>query len=136
MRRHRRTCGAATGATIGGIAEGWGGAGLGALIGAAIGTFLGATACFTITYRSRTVESYEKTSQEVAYRPSQGNAVQITEFQIAPATAGPGDKVTFQASYYVMTPDPDREISVTETRVVTAVTQTGNERSSAAIVLR
>src|SRR2546426_6122073 len=112
--------GAATGAAIG-ARRGTREALVGALIGGAIGALAGATACFAISYKSEPVKSYEETQKEVNYQPTQGTVVQITEFRLSPAVAAPGSKVGFQASYYVMAPEPDQDLSLVETRIVTAV---------------
>lgn len=107
--------GAATGAIIGGAA----GRGRGALIGAVAGALLGGTACFAIAeYQSRQVRGYEETQQAVAYRPAQGDVVQITSYELAPAAVMPGGQVAFHATYHVMTPTPDQDVPITETRTL------------------
>jgi hypothetical protein len=93
--------------------------GVGALIGALIGAAAGAGACFAIaSYKNSEVADYQKTSQEINYQPSSGDVVNITEYSISPVPARPGEKVEFSAEYYVMTPNPDKEITVTETRTI------------------
>ena len=112
--------GAAAGAAIGSTARN---PGAGALIGAGIGALVGAivasTACFAIAeYRSRQVKSYDETKQALNYQASQGDVVQITRYEITPGAASPGMSVSFNATYLVMTPNPDEEVAVTETRIV------------------
>ncbi len=113
--------GAAVGAAVGG--SGRRGSVTGALVGAGIGAVIGAiaaaTACFAIAeYRSQQVKSYDETKEALNYQPSQGEVVQITKYEITPAAASPGTEVSFNATYYVMTPSADQEVPVTETRIV------------------
>jgi hypothetical protein len=117
--------GAAAGAAVGAAVGGSGrhgslaGALIGAGIGAVAGAIVGATACFAIAeYRSQQVKGYDETRQAFNYQPSQGEVVQITRYEITPAAAAPGTQVSFNATYYVMTPSADREVPVTETRIV------------------
>jgi SH3 domain-containing protein/outer membrane protein with glycine zipper len=112
--------GAAAGAAIGSRARN---SGTGALIGAGIGALVGAlaagTACFAMAeYRSQQVKSYEETRQAVNYQASQGEVLQITRYEITPGAASPGMSVSFNATYLVMTPNPEQEVAVTETRIV------------------
>lgn len=98
------------------------------LIGAGVGAILAATACFAIAeYNSRQVKDYQETSQAISYQPSQGDAVQITHYSITPAAAAPGSQVVFNATYHVMTPNPDQEIPITETRIVKTYDPTTNQ---------
>jgi len=92
---------------------------VGALIGAAIGGLVGATACFAIAeYKSQQVKGYQETKEAVSYQTELGDVVQITNFSLVPSAAAPGSQVTFNATYYVMNPDSDREVTVTETRTL------------------
>lgn len=98
--------------------------GRGAAIGAAIGVAAGMGACFAIaSYQNREVADYQRTSQEVSYQPSSGNKIEISEFSVSPTSVRPGDKITFNAQYYVMTPNADTDIVVTETRTIKAYDQ-------------
>jgi hypothetical protein len=113
--------GAAIGAAIG--SSGRRGSAAGALIGAGIGALAGAiasaTACFVVAeYRSRQVKGYEETRQATNYEPQQGDVLRITRYAVTPAAASPGTTVAFEATYHVMSPDPDKDISLTETRIV------------------
>jgi SH3 domain-containing protein len=93
--------------------------GIGALIGAIIGAAAGAGACFVIAhYKNREVADYQRTKQQVNYQPSSGDTVSITEYSVSPVSTRPGEKVEFSAEYYVMTPKPDDDITVTETRTI------------------
>jgi hypothetical protein len=108
--------GAVTGAAIGGAAsQDW----RGALIGGLAGGALAGSACFAIAeYRSRAVKGYAETRETVNYRPAQGDVVEVSHYAITPGAVSPGNQASFQASYYVMTPNPDEEVTVTETRIV------------------
>lgn len=98
--------------------------GRGAAIGAAIGVAAGMGTCFAIAYyQNNEVADYQKTSQQVSYEPSGGDKVEISEFSVSPTAVRPGDKINFNAQYYVMTPNPDTEIVVTETRTIKAYDQ-------------
>lgn len=89
------------------------------LIGAGIGGILGATACFAIAeYRNQQVRGYEETRKATSYQPSQGDVVQITQYVLTPAAAAPGSEVAFNATYSVMSPNPNQEVTVTETRTL------------------
>ena len=108
--------------------------GRGALIGAAIGAIGAMGACFAVSaYQNKEVADYEATTQQVDYVPTSGNVMRITEFNVEPQAVKPGEQVAFNAQYYVMTPDPNQEITVTETRTIKAYdqdTQTYNELGS------
>ncbi|MBI2884216.1 MAG: SH3 domain-containing protein [Candidatus Methylomirabilis oxyfera] len=89
------------------------------LIGAASGALLGATTCFLIAeYKNRQVKDYQETKRTMNYRSSQGDTIQITHYSLKPAAAVPGSQMVFSATYYVMTPNPDQEVTVTETRII------------------
>lgn len=107
--------GAITGALIGkGAKE----AAIGAAIGGAAGGALGAGACFIIASKNEEVADYQTTKQQINYRPSKGDIIKITEFSLSPDVVSPGGEVTFSTQYHVMTPNPNVDISVTETRTV------------------
>ncbi len=106
--------GAVAGAAIGGAASrNW----QGAVIGAAVGALAAGLTCFAIgEYKSRQVQDYRQTQQVSGYQPTQGDTVQITQYEITPAAVGPGSSVAFNATYTVMTPSPDADVQVTEVR--------------------
>ena len=106
--------GAVAGAAIGGAASrNW----QGALIGAAVGAIAAGLTCFAISeYKSRQVQDYRQTQQASGYQPTQGDTVQITQYEITPAAVGPGSSVAFNATYTVMTPNPDADVQITEVR--------------------
>ncbi|MDA2919413.1 SH3 domain-containing protein [Desulfobacterota bacterium AH_259_B03_O07] len=93
--------------------------GRGALVGGAIGAAAAMGACFAIaSYRNTEVSDYKSTSQQVNYQPSSGDVVRITDFSLYPTAVRPGQKVAFNAQYYVMAPNPQQDITVTETRTI------------------
>jgi hypothetical protein len=106
--------GAAAGAAIGGaVGRNW----QSALIGAAAGALAAGLSCFAFAeYKSRQVRDYGQTQQATGYQPTQGDRIQITHYEIAPAAAAPGSSVAFNATYTVMTPNPDADVTVTEVR--------------------
>jgi hypothetical protein len=106
--------GAVAGAAVGGaVGKSW----QGALVGAALGAMAAGVSCFAFAdYKSRQTADYRQTQQTTGYQPAQGDSVQITHYEITPAAAAPGSSVSFNATYTVMTPDPNADVSVTEVR--------------------
>lgn len=101
--------------------------GRGALIGAAIGAVGAMGACFAIaSYQNTEVANYDTTTQQVDYQPMSGDVIRITEFAIEPSAVNAGQEVAFNAQYYVMTPNPNQEITVIETRTIKAFDQDTN----------
>ena len=111
--------GALAGGAIGAAAAGGRNTLTGALIGAAIGGLVGAATCFAIAeYKSKQTKGYQETQQAVQYQPDMGDVVQITNFSLDPSAAAPGSQVAFNSTYYVMSPNSDAEVTVTETRTL------------------
>ena len=111
--------GALAGGAIGAAAAGGRNVLVGALIGAAIGGLVGAATCFAIAeYKSKQTKGYQETKQEVQYQPDLGDVVQITNFSLDPSAAAPGSQVAFNSTYYVMSPNSDADVTVTETRTM------------------
>ncbi|MGH7799747.1 MAG: SH3 domain-containing protein [Thermodesulfobacteriota bacterium] len=107
--------GALTGALIGkGAKE----AAIGGAIGGAAGAAIGAGACFIIASENKEIADYQTTKKQTNYQPSQGDMIKITEFSLSPDAVRPGEEVTFSCQYRVMTPNPNVDIAVTETRTV------------------
>ena len=108
--------GARTGSAIGeAVSRDW----RGTLIGGVSGAVIAGTACFAMAeYQSRQVKGYAETRQAVNYQPAQGGVVAVTQYAMTPAAASPGTQVAFKATYYVMTPNPDEDVPITETRIV------------------
>lgn len=112
-----------------------GGAILGALLGrrdrgtgAVIGAAAGGAIAFAIAWgrclqhysdlRSSSVANAEQTGQQVGYSPERGAEIKIQSFSIIPDNLAPGSEVKLNGAYYVMAPEGQTDIKVTETRVV------------------
>src|SRR5688572_25150481 len=117
--------GAVAGAAIGGAAgRNW----QSALIGAAAGALVSGLTCFAISeYKSQQVRDYRQTQQATGYQATEGDRIQITNYEITPAAVAPGSSVAFNATYTVMTPNADADVAVTEVRSLYVYdTQTNN----------
>lgn len=90
----------------------------GAAIGAAAGAIVGAIAGFVWDYSSKQSRDYAQTRQDVQYAPNQGDKVTVTKYDLDPGQAQPGQPITINTTYYVMTPSPDTELNVKEVRYV------------------
>ncbi len=113
--------GAIGGAIIGGLIGGdWKGAGIGAAIGGGIGFAYAWGKCLSLysTLKSQPVAGYQETAQKVGYQESQGNVVKIQSFTVNPASVSQGGSLKLGGSYYVMAPPDQKEVKVTETRIV------------------
>jgi hypothetical protein len=104
--------GALGGAAIGGLADGERGAVIGAVVGALAGGAVGA-------YLDHRDKDAEETKQEQDYDPEQGVNLELTAVTAEPQTVSPGGEVRLEGTYAVMTPNPQDEIVVRETRVIT-----------------
>lgn len=120
--------GGAAGAGIGAARGGGSRILMGALIGAGVGAVVGAGICFAVTYKSQPAQGYNDTRRATGYDPRTGTVVQVTKLETSRNTAAPGDKVPFRTAYHVMTPDPDQEVTIVETQIVTAVNPSTGER--------
>jgi len=115
--------GAATGAGIGAVAGALGGAVIagegsrtkGAIIGGLAGALLGGViGNYTVDQKKTSTE----TANKYNYQPSAGTIVRIEGSSAKPATVKPGDKVDLEATYAVMTPSANTQVSITEAREV------------------
>ena len=115
--------GAATGAGIGAVAGALGGAVLagegsrtkGAIIGGLAGALIGGViGNYTVDQKKTATE----TANKYNYQPSAGTIVRIEGSSAKPATVKPGDKVDLEATYAVMTPSANTQVSITEIREV------------------
>jgi hypothetical protein len=111
-----------------------GGAILGGLLGkrkletAAIGAIAGGALAFAIAYgkclavysdlQSYPVAGAEETAQKTGYEPSQGYVTKIDDFYLDPEGVAPGGRVQMNGAYYVMAPEGEKEVKVTETRTL------------------
>ena len=126
--------------TAGGVI---GGALIGALLarkrgeGALIGGAAGGTLAFALAYghcislysdlNSYPAADAGETAQRVGYIPSAGNLTKIESFSLNPAAAAPGGKVQMNGSYYVMAPEANKEVKVTETRALSYLDPSSNQ---------
>ena len=96
----------------------------GTLIGAAAGGALGAAIawghCLNVysDLASFPVADARQTAVQTGWQPSRGNEVRIQNYTVTPRELRPGGGVTMNGSYYVMAPDGQKDVKVTETRTV------------------
>jgi len=125
--------GALGGAFIGAVS----GKGKGALIGAAAGAAVGGTLAFAIAW-GRCLAAYSdltsypvaggaETAKRTGYDTSQGEVIKIENYVLNPPGVSPGGKVQMNGSYYVMAPEGEREVKVTETRALAFLDPEKNE---------
>ncbi|MFO8008193.1 MAG: YMGG-like glycine zipper-containing protein [Candidatus Brocadiia bacterium] len=103
--------GAVGGAAVGGLAGGSKGAVVGAVAGALAGGAVGA-------YLDHKDKTAEETQRAHNYSPEQGVRLELTSVAAEPQSVAPGGEVKLKATYAVMAPDPQQEVSVTETRSI------------------
>jgi len=115
--------GAAKGSGIGAVAGALGGALIagegsrtkGAIIGGLAGALIGGViGNYTVDQKKSATE----TANKYNYQPSAGTVVRIEGSSAKPARVKPGDKVDLDATYAVMTPSPNTQVSITEAREV------------------
>jgi len=104
--------GAVAGAAVGGLAKGR----KGALIGAGVGALAGAAIGAYLDHKDKTAA---QTNQAHNYNVDQGVRVELVGVAADPTKVTPGGKLHLQATYAVMAPNPQQEVAVTETRLVT-----------------
>ncbi len=90
----------------------------GALVGAAAGAVVGAIAGWVWDYTSKPTKDYAQTQRETAYSPSEGEKVAVTQYSLAPVQVEPGNPITLNSQYYVMVPEQDTDIKISEVRYV------------------
>ncbi|GAB4398229.1 MAG: hypothetical protein OHK0048_09170 [Rhodoferax sp.] len=64
------------------------------------------------------VADAQQTATQVGYNPARGNEVKIQNFTVTPAMLAPGGTLRLAGSYYVMAPNAQQQVKVTETRTV------------------
>ncbi|MEW5745874.1 MAG: hypothetical protein AB1805_10630 [Nitrospirota bacterium] len=115
--------GAATGAGIGAAT----GAAAGALLGsegaktgsAVIGGLVGALVRGAIGHYTQDVKrDRQTTARQYNYRPASGSVLRIEDAFATPAAVRPGDAVSLNTTYAVLTPNPADTVSVTEARKI------------------
>jgi hypothetical protein len=117
VQEHQKTAvgtgvGAAGGALAGGlIGHGATGAVVGGLVGALAGGAVG-------NYLERQDKSRQQAATDASYNPSQGDLVRIDSVQAQPTAVPAGNPVNIQTTYTVLTPNPNQQVTVQETRQV------------------
>ena len=104
--------GALGGAGIGYAIKGKKGALVGGLVGALAGGAIGAY----LDHRDKTAQ---QTNNAHNYQPTQGVRLELVGAGADPMAVAPGAQVTLQATYALMAPNPQGELQVTETRLLT-----------------
>lgn len=108
--------GAATGAIAGAVLAGEGSRTKGAIIGGLAGALLGGViGNYTVDKK----KGAQETSATYDYQPSDGTVVRIENTQMTPTTLNRGDTLQLKATYAVMAPSSESQVSVTESREVT-----------------
>jgi hypothetical protein len=80
---------------------------LGALAGGAVGQYL-----------DRRDRDRTQAASDVGYNAAQGNLVDVQRVEAQPTTVQPGGSVNLNTTYTVLTPDPNQNVQVQETRQV------------------
>jgi len=104
--------GALAGAGLGYAIKGKKGALVGGLVGALAGGAIGAY----LDHRDKTAEQTNKVHN---YQPTQGVRLELVGAGADPIATTPGAEVTLQATYALMSPNPQNELQVTEARLLT-----------------
>ncbi|MFQ5847339.1 MAG: glycine zipper domain-containing protein [Candidatus Methylomirabilales bacterium] len=87
----------------------------GALAGGLLGTLAGGLIGNAMEARQR---DYPATAKTYNYTPKQETTIRIEKVKAQPSTVGPGDTIHLIVQYALLTPDPNREVSVTERREI------------------
>ncbi len=121
---HYTVVGSLGGALLGLLSSGKKDKSKGALLGAAAGGALGAALawghCVNLYSDSTSypMANAQETAKKTGYTPAKGKQVKIQDFNVDPVSTAPGKEVHLYGSYYVMAPDGEKEVKVTETRTV------------------
>jgi len=87
--------------------------------GAVIGGLRGALAGGVIGhYRDEQERGRAETNRQYAYAPSQGTRLKIEKVRANPAVLDPGETLNIHVTYAVLTPSPDQQVLVRETREI------------------
>lgn len=90
---------------------------IGASVGAVAGGAAGAILCYIkATRKNKETYNYETTKKKIAYTPQQGNKIAIESIKVSPSSFKQGvqNELKVSTSYYVMTPDKEKELEVIE----------------------
>lgn len=105
--------GLATGAGLGALVGGLTGRDTkSALIGAAVGAAAGWATVALAQYQTQQTRSAEEEAQILGYKRVQGTVVKMRKANVAPQRATPGQPVTFEMEYALLS--PDEQITVEE----------------------
>jgi hypothetical protein len=89
------------------------------LVGSLFGALASASTCYAVVKVTSTpVEDCRTTKQQEQYRPAQGTVVHVKAFEVKPDPLRAGQNFIIRSQYVVMTPEPDADITVVETRSV------------------
>ena len=108
--------GAVGGAVAGAVLAGEGSRTKGAIIGGLAGALLGGVIG---NYAFDKKKSAEETASKYSYQPAAGTVVRIENSRVTPAVIDAGGTVNLEATYAVMAPSSDSQVSITESREVT-----------------
>ncbi len=108
--------GAVGGAVAGALLAGEGSRTKGAILGGLAGALLGGViGNYTVDKK----KSAQETTSKYGYQSSSGTVVRIEGSRVSPTSTGPGGTVNLEATYAVMAPSNDSQVSITESREVT-----------------
>ena len=108
--------GAVGGAVAGALLAGEGSRTKGAILGGLAGALLGGViGNYTVDKK----KSAQETTSKYGYQPSSGTVVRIEDSRATPAIVSPGGTANLEATYAVMAPSNDSQVSITESREVT-----------------
>jgi hypothetical protein len=94
---------------------------MGALVGGLVGAFAAGATCFAIAKTASTqIKDYRQTQQTVGYRPAQGTVVRVERLSLEPVAVAPGEEFVWRSEYVVMAPDPNADLTIVETRILSA----------------
>lgn len=107
--------GAVTGAVLGSVMAGSGSRTEGAIIGGLAGALIGgAIGHYAVDQK----KNREETAKKYDYQSSSGTMVRLEDTSPEPSTVKQGEKVDLKATYAVMTPAPETDVSITEIREI------------------
>lgn len=103
--------GAVGGAVIGGLVGGKRGAVVGGLLGALTGGAIG-------RYLDEQERGRADTNRQYAYSPAEGSRLKVEGVRANPAILDPGETVNIHVTYAVLTPTPETQVLVRESREI------------------
>lgn len=108
------------------------GAGVGAATGTAAGLIFGQGAAIAVAggligalagglvgrYAFGSDKDHAQTASDYQYQETMGSMVEIEHVSVSPSKARPGEQVDMKVKYAVLTPNPDSQIEITESREI------------------